>query len=57
MGGYKGISGACSDEMGIGPVDTRSDQEGHAPPPPDMFERGGSVMGVCISLEFTPLNL
>ena len=33
--------------MCIGPVDARSDQEGHAPSP-HVFERGGSFMGVCI---------
>ena len=35
--------------MCIGRVDTRSNREGHAPSP-DMFERGGSVMGVCIRI-------
>ena len=28
--GYKDTPGACSDEMGIGPVDTRNRQEGPA---------------------------
>ena len=51
MDGYKGIPGACSDEMDIGSVDTCSDQEEHAPSP-DMY-----FMGVRVSLKFTSSNL